>query len=390
MRMDHDVVVIGAGIHGAGVAQAAAVAGRRVLVLEQAAPAAATSSRSSKLIHGGLRYLESGQFRLVRESLRERELLLRLAPGLVQRLPFHIPVYRGTRRRQAWVAAGLTLYALLGGALTHSRFRRLARREFRDLDGLDTEDLQSVFQYHDAQADDAALTRAVLDSAARHGAEVRFPARFNGATRTEIGYVVRYRDERRDHVCQTRTLVNAAGPWVNTVLSSIEHAHSPEAVDLVQGTHIVLTGEISRGGYYLEAPRDHRAVFVLPWQGATLVGTTETPYFGDPADVRPLPEEVDYLLDTFRHYFPSRPAEITQSFAGLRVLPVGDRHAFHRPRETVLRTDHDGMARLVSIYGGKLTGYRLTAQRVLAQLARVLDLNEPLPDTAAISLMPPT
>ncbi len=389
MKMDHDVVVIGAGIHGAGVAQAAAVAGRRVLVLEQAAPAAATSSRSSKLIHGGLRYLESGQFRLVRESLQERELLLRLAPGLVHRVPFHIPVYRGTRRRQAWIAAGLTLYALLGGGRAVNRFHRLARREFRNLDGLDTDNLQSVFQYHDAQTDDAALTRAVLDSATRHGAEVRFPARFNGATRTEIGYVVRYRDERRDHVCQTRTLVNAAGPWVNTILSSIEHAHTPEAVDLVQGTHIVLAGAISRGGYYLEAPRDGRAVFVLPWRGATLVGTTETPYYGDPAEVRPLPEEIEYLLGTFRHYFPSRPAEIMESFTGLRVLPAGDHHAFHRPRETVLRTDHDGMARLVSIYGGKLTGYRLTALRVLAHLAPVLDLNEPLPDTATISLMPP-
>lgn len=389
MKMDHDVVVIGAGIHGAGVAQAAALAGRRVLVLEQAAPAAATSSRSSKLIHGGLRYLESGQFQLVRESLRERETLLRIAPELVQRLPFHIPVYRGTRRRQLWITAGLALYALLAGGQMHNRFRRLARREFRDLDGLDTENLQSVFQYHDAQADDAALTRAVLASATRFGAEVRFPARFNGATRTEIGYVVRYRDERRDHVCQTRALVNAAGPWVNTVLTSIEYAHTPEPIDLVQGTHIVLAGETSRGAYYLEAPRDRRALFVLPWQGATLVGTTETPYHGDPADVRPLPEEIDYLLGTFRHYFPSRPAEIVESFAGLRVLPASDRHAFHRPRETVLRADHDSMARLVSIYGGKLTGYRLTAQRVLASLAPILDLDGTLPDTAGIPLTPP-
>lgn len=388
MRMDHDVVVIGAGIHGAGVAQAVAAAGRRVLVLERTAPASGTSSRSSKLVHGGLRYLESGQFRLVRESLLERERLLRIAPGLVRRIPIHIPVYRGNRRRQAWIAAGLTLYALLAGGRDHSRFRRLARRQFHDLDRLSTEDLQTVFQYHDAQTDDAALTRAVLDSAARFGGELRFPARFDGATRTEIGYVVRYRDERRDHVCQTRALVNAAGPWVNEVLAAIQHAHPPEPVELVQGTHIVLEGELTRGGYYLEAGGDGRAVFALPWQGATLVGTTETPYHGDPSDVRPLPEEIDYLLGVFRRYFPARPATVLASFAGLRVLPAGDRHAFHRPRETVLRTDHDGVARLVSIYGGKLTGYRLTAQRVLARLAPVLDLNGPLPDTATIPLPP--
>jgi glycerol-3-phosphate dehydrogenase len=384
--MDHDLVVIGAGIHGAGVAQAAALAGRRVLVLEQAAPAAGTSSRSSKLIHGGLRYLESGQFRLVRESLQERETLLRIAPTLVRRLPFHIPVYRGTRRRQAWVAAGLALYTLLAGGRAHSRFRRLPRGEFGDLDGLAGQNLQSVFQYHDAQTDDVALTNAVLESAKRFGATVRFPARFDGATRTEIGYVVRYRDERRDHVTHVRALVNAAGPWVNSVLASIGFAHAPEPIELVQGTHLVLEGEMRRGAYYLEAPADARAVFALPWQDAILVGTTESPYHGDPAAVRPPPADIDYLLATFQHYFPERPAKIRESFAGLRVLPAGEHRAFHRPRETVLRTDHETLPRLVSIYGGKLTAYRLTAQRVLALLAPMLDLETPLPDTATISL----
>jgi len=388
MKMDHDVVVIGAGIHGTGVAQAAALAGQRVLVLERDHPAAATSGRSSKLIHGGLRYLESGQFRLVRESLLEREQLLRLAPGLVHRLNFHIPVYRGTRRRQAWLAAGLTLYSLLAGCRKHSAFHRLGRRHTRDLDGLATDHLQSVFQYGDAQTDDAALTRAVLDSARQHGANIRYPGNFLGATRTEIGYVVRYRDERREHVCQTRTLVNATGPWINTTLATIEHAHTPEPIELVQGTHLILDGPLNQGAYYLEAPRDGRVIFALPWRNATLLGTTELPYAGDPDQARPLPEEIDYLLETFRHYFPARPVAIRESFTGLRVLPAAEHRAFHRHRDTVLRCDHDGVARLVSIYGGKLTLYRLTAMQVLRRLAPALDLLEPLPDTAALPLTP--
>ena len=165
MSTAYDVVIIGGGIHGVGVAQAAAAAGHRVLLLEKTALASATSSRSSKLIHGGLRYLESAQFGLVRGSLRERTLLLQLAPDLVRRLPFHIPVYAGTTRRPFTIRAGLSLYALLGNLAPDCRFASLPRTDWPDLDGLATDGLQAVFRYYDAQTDDAALTRAVMASA---------------------------------------------------------------------------------------------------------------------------------------------------------------------------------------------------------------------------------
>jgi len=167
---DVDIVVVGAGIQGAGVAQAAAAAGYSVLLLEQTGIASGTSSRSSKLIHGGLRYLESGQFRLVRECLRERALLLRNAPSFVRLAPHYIPVYRETRRRPLLLRAGLSLYAVLGGLHPEVRFRQLPRSAWSDLDGLNQDGLQAVFRYFDAQTDDAALTRAVVSSAQSLGA----------------------------------------------------------------------------------------------------------------------------------------------------------------------------------------------------------------------------
>ncbi|HKQ30418.1 MAG TPA: FAD-dependent oxidoreductase, partial [Burkholderiales bacterium] len=151
MNSHYDIVVIGGGIHGAGVAQAAAAAGYSVLALEKTALAAGTSSRSSKLIHGGLRYLESGRLRMVRESLHERAVLLRIAPELVRLVPFYLPIYPDTRRRPWQIAAGLSLYALLGGLARDNRFVRVPRAEWDDLEGLDMHRLQCVFRYYDGQ-----------------------------------------------------------------------------------------------------------------------------------------------------------------------------------------------------------------------------------------------
>ena len=160
-----DVIVIGGGIHGAGVLQAAAAAGYSALLIEKSALASGTSSRSSKLIHGGLRYLESGQFALVRESLHERAVHLRIAPDLVELKPFFIPVYGQTRRRPWQLKLGLWIYALLGGFDASTRFGSVPRREWSELDGLETRGLDAVIRYYDAQTDDAQLTRAVVESA---------------------------------------------------------------------------------------------------------------------------------------------------------------------------------------------------------------------------------
>lgn len=379
---EYDVVIVGGGIHGAGVAQAAAAAGHSLLLLEREALASGTSGRSSKLIHGGLRYLESAQFGLVRESLREREILLRNAPGLVRRVPFYIPVYAATRRPPWVIRAGLSLYALLGGA----RFESVARARWDDLDGLDTRGLRAVFRYEDAQTDDALLTRAVMRSAQALGAELRCPANFLSAVRRADGFVVHYLHDRGEHECHARALVNAAGPWVNTVLERITPRPPRLPVELVQGAHILVEGTIRQGVYYVEAPADGRAVFVMPWKGQTLVGTTETVFTGDPASVQPLPQEHAYLQETLQQYFPRCAGRLLGSFAGLRVLPQGAGTPFHRARESVLYPDDPEQPRLVSIYGGKLTAYRATAAKVLRRLRRSLPPRPARADTATLTL----
>ncbi len=386
----YDLVVIGGGIHGVGVAQAAAAAGHSVLVLEQNDLAAGTSSRSSKLIHGGLRYLESGQFGVIRECLRERSLLLRLAPDLVRLVPFYTPVFRQTRRRPWQIRIGLSLYGALTGFAPAGRFHQVPPSEWSQLDGLETSGLQAVFHFFDAQTDDALLTRAVMRSAQGLGAELALPARFNQAQLEEDGCRISYLADGREHFCHARVLINAAGPWANEILDRISPAQQPYAVDLVQGAHLILPGRLQRGIYYVEAPQDRRAVFVMPWGEHTLIGTTETPYRGDPAAVRPQPEEQAYLLEVAGHYFP-RCRDVTplSAFAGLRVLPASGGSPFGRSRETILHTDRSERPRVLSIYGGKLTAYRATAEKVMERLAAALPLRPAVADTRQLPLSPP-
>lgn len=391
MSLSYDLVVVGGGIHGAGVAQAAAAHGHAVLVLERTALAAGTSSRSSKLIHGGLRYLESGQFALVRECLHERALLLKLAPELVQMRPFYLPLYRDTGRGPAQIRLGLGLYALFAGLGRDTRFRSLPPAEWDALDGLNTAGLRAVFRYPDAQTDDAALTRAVMQSALSLGAVLEQPA---SLLHTECGsdaVTVHYEVGGIERQCTARVLVNAAGPWVNEVLARIRPQPPQCAVDLVQGTHILVPGRLAHGIYYVEAPRDRRAVFVMPWRKHTLVGTTETVYRGDPAAAQPLPAEIDYLWETLIHYFPryaAAPRQLLDSYAGLRVLPARPGAPFGRSRETILLPDRVQRPRVLSIYGGKLTAYRATAAAVMARVAHSLPARRPVADTRTLPLHP--
>lgn len=394
MADSYDVVVVGGGIAGVGVAQAAAAAGHSVLVLEKTALAAGTSSKSSKLIHGGLRYLESYEFSLVHESLDERALLLRNAPDLVELKPFYIPIYSRTRRRPLVIRAGLTLYAILGRLRAQVRFRKVPRSDWDRLDGLTTDSLKAVFQYYDAQTDDALLTRAVMASAASLGAELVMPAELVRAELRSAGCVVHYAHGGRESTCEARVLVNAAGPWVNRVVERIEPRPRALDVELVQGTHIIVNGSVERGLYYVEVPRDGRAVFTMPWKGKTLVGTTETRFRGDPDRVQPLRAEKNYLLRVLHRHFPRYRDQLTvhDAFAGLRVLPAGPGHAFHRTREVILLSDRDSdrdPPRLLSIYGGKLTGYRATATKVLRRVEAALPSRTPVADTRRLRLLPP-
>lgn len=367
--MGCDILVIGAGIQGAAVAHLAAQRGYHVRVLEQHSRAAeGTSSRSSKLIHGGLRYLESGQFRLVRECLHAQRTLLRERPSLVKLTPFHIPVYADTTRPAWKISIGLWLYRLLGG----HRFTRIPENAWSDLDGLDIDNLRTVFRYYDAQTDDRALTEAILADAQALGVKIDFDTRFEQAECNSTQCRVRCHGPAGKEEFTTATLINAAGPWVNHVLEHITPHSTPLDIELVQGAHIIVPGTLKQGIYYLEAPQDQRAVFVMPWEDNIMVGTTETPYQGDPGAALPLEEEKAYLLDVYNHYFNNNiePGDILDAFAGLRVLPANNGLAFNRSRDTILHCD-ESTPRLVSIYGGKLTSHAHTAEEVMSTLARL-------------------
>lgn len=381
---DYDLIVIGGGIHGAGVAQAAAAAGYQVLILEQDNWAAGTSSRSSKLIHGGLRYLQSGQFQLVWECLRERELLLKNAPELVSRTDFYIPVYQQSKYHGWQIGVGLFLYGLLAGFRPGCRFALLPKDEFAMLAPLTELGLKSVFRYQDAQTDDRQLTHSIIQSARSLGATARCPARFVKAEQNVAGYSVHYIQDNREQEADCRCLVNAAGPWVNKVAQLITPAPQQLEIDLVQGSHLLLAGSLGSHCYYLESPRDQRAVFALPWYGNTLVGTTETLFQGAPEDVKPLAEEEVYLTETINHYFPKAPVEIIDRFAGLRVLPRNDRRFFNRSRETRICVDN----RVISLYGGKLTSYRATAEKVVKQIKKIVGKRPRIASTKTLKLSP--
>lgn len=371
----YDIVVIGGGIHGVGVAQAAAAKGYKILLLEQTSLAAGTSSKSSKLIHGGLRYLESGQLNLVKESIRERTILLKIAPEIVKPVKFYLPIYKNTSRPAFYVGLGLALYTLLGRFSTYARFHLVPEKKWPQLDNLKTENLKHVFQYWDAQTDDQKLTEAVMASALSLGAEIACPAALTKARKISSGYETEYHQNNKTHTCQTKVLVNAAGPWINLVLDQIRPAPSKRQMDLVQGSHIVIDQPAPSGIFYVEAPADKRAIFIMPWQGHTLIGTTESMFTGNPAEARPSQEEIDYLLRVTKHYFPDWQTNELQRFAGLRVLPrsaasASHRH-FHKSREIVFHQD-SAHPNLYSIYGGKLTGYRATAEKLIKLISKNL------------------
>jgi glycerol-3-phosphate dehydrogenase len=381
-----DAVVIGAGIQGAGIAQVLAAAGYSVIVLEQTAVAAATSSASSKLIHGGLRYLESAQFSLVRKSLKERGRLLNNAPDLVKLVPFYIPLYQDSKRKPWQIFAGLSLYAILGGLGRSARFKRISKQYYKNLN-IKKEGLRAVYQYLDAQTDDIQLTQAVMYSAIQLGAELICPAQFISAHSTDSHVRLKYMLNTKEYILTSQVLINATGPWVNQVLNKITPHTDGLEIDLIQGSHLLLDVPAFNGIYYVEAPQDSRAVFVMPWKGKCLIGTTETLHKGNPNETQVTDEEINYLLTVFKHYFPGENTKVLEVMSGLRVLPANktgeNSSAFNRPRDTIL---HQSAKNILSVYGGKLTAYRSTAEDVLHAVANRLPNAVTKADTKTIKL----
>jgi glycerol-3-phosphate dehydrogenase len=230
-----------------------------------------------------------------------------------------------------------------------------------------------------------------MTSAISLGAELKMPAEFTTAVFEYGHWTVRYAEkDGTTREARTSFLINAAGPWANMVLDKIVPKQGKVSVELVQGSHVIVDGTLENGIYYVEAPADHRGVFLIPWYGQIMIGTTETVFNGDPSKVAPLDKEIDYLFQTAGRYFPRlnnlSKADIKGSFAGLRVLPAGDKNAFHRSRETLLHGENLENTRLLSIFGGKLTSYRATGEAVINKIAPYLPDVERKADTKTLIL----
>ncbi|MFQ6370804.1 FAD-dependent oxidoreductase [Shewanella sp. YIC-542] len=384
-----DVLIVGAGINGAGIAQRAAAMGYSVLLLEQGAVASGTSSQSSKLIHGGLRYLETSQLGLVSEALQARRELLALAPSLVRPVKFYIPLYQHSRRSALVIRAGLSLYGLLSRGDPLGRFHAIPSSQWAQFPGLRLAGMTHMFQYWDAQADDKRLTEAVVDSARALGAEVVLQAQCTAVVHHAKGCRVHYQQQHRCCEVSAKVLVNATGAWVNQLLAKVEPPLMQPAIEWVQGSHLLLDIPAPPGILYLESCFDERVVFVMPWQGKTLLGTTET-HCDSPQPLITL-AEVLYLLGIYRHYFPlagnmaTLQDKILASFSGMRVLPADNNSMFARNREVQLLCQ-PSHPRLWSLYGGKLTTFRHTAKQVLERIAPLLGPRQVIADVDTLPL----
>ena len=370
----YDIAIIGGGINGAGIARDAAGQGLRVLLSEKGDLASATSSASSKLIHGGLRYLEHGEFRLVRKALKEREVLLRAAPHIVWPLRFVLPLDKGLR--PAWmIRLGLFLYDNLAGR------RRLGGSRAIDLtsapEGAPLQDrLTRGFLYSDCWVDDARLVVLTCVDAAERGADIR-PRTEVTRARREGGLWRLSLQGKLTGEASARALVNAAGPWVDDVQQDVVGRNTPDRLRLVKGSHIVVDRLYDGPHAYILQNTDRRVVFALPYQqDFTLIGTTDVPFEDDPGAAKISVDETVYLLDAVNRVFRKRLAadDVRSSYAGVRPLfDDGDVNASAVTRDYVFDLDAPPDAPpLLAIYGGKITTYRQLAEHALSELLPAL------------------
>lgn len=376
-----DLLVIGGGINGAGVAREAALRGIRTVAVDKGDFGSGTSSRSSKLIHGGFRYLETGDFGLVLEASRERDLLRRrLAPHLVRPLRFFFPVYRGGPLRLWKLRAGLMLYDVLSAFRNIQRHRGVPRARAAAIEPeLRSEGLCGGALYYDCFTDDARLVLETVLSAQEAGATClnyvcvealeKDGGRLAGAMLRDLD------DEGGSFRLRARSIVNAAGPWLDRI-RALDDSSVPAVLRPTKGVHLVLPRQRvgNRDAIVLNSVRDGRILFVIPWEEHTLVGTTDTDFDGSPDRLTVEPQDLAYLLETLNFYFPQArldERDVVASFAGLRPLvggsPRGTPSAVSR--EEALFESASG---LISLGGGKLTTYRRVAIKVVDAVARRL------------------
>ncbi len=393
----YDVAIIGAGINGAGIARDAALRGLRGVVLEQYDLCSGTSAASSRLIHGGLRYLEYGEFPLVFESLRERITLRKIAAHLVHPLRITIPIYESARRGLWLIRLGMIAYDLLSVGKSVPGHEILSRDVMLDAEpGLASNGLRGAARYFDAQVTYAE--RLVLENllgAKAAGADILTYKTVAGII-VERGRVtaLNFRDTRthRTGRIEASVIINAAGPWVDEVLKTATD-DAPRLIGGTKGSHIVV-GHFDGAptdAFYVEAAADGRPFFIIPWNDQYLIGTTDIRYDGDLGEIRANPEEIDYLLAETNRVFPQArltAEKINFAYAGVRPLPKRDKGPESSiTRRHIIRKNRNIARGLISIIGGKLTTYRNLAEQTVDRLGRVM--GRKLPDCRTREMLLP-
>ncbi len=376
MKFDVDILVIGGGVNGAGIARDAVGRGYTVLLCEQRDLASATSSASTKLVHGGLRYLEYYEFRLVREAIKEREVLLRAAPHIIWPMRFVLPHHEGLRPR--WMLrAGLFLYDHIGGReiLPPTQSLRLDC----DTRGAPLKDaFHRGFEYSDCWVEDSRLVVLNAVDAAERGATVLTRTKATSLRRVDGAWLAIMTEDGGDcHEARARAVVNTAGPWVDEVLVNAvgRNATSRFSLRLVKGSHIIVDRLFDGEHAYIFQNADGRVIFAIPYeQNFTLIGTTDLPFDGDPAAVAIEPAEIDYLCAAASEYFRNAvtPSMVRRTYSGVR--PLHD-DATAKDASAVTRDyvfDIDGDPPILSVYGGKITTYRRLAEHALAKLEPII------------------
>nr|WP_275785512.1 glycerol-3-phosphate dehydrogenase [Rhizobium gei] len=370
-----DIFIVGGGINGCGIARDAVGRGYSVALAEMDDFASGTSSRATKLIHGGLRYLEHYEFRLVRESLMEREVLWAMAPHIIWPMRFVLPFHKGGVRPAWLIRLGLFLYDHIGGRKLLPATRTLDMRRdpaSKPLKALFTR----AFEYSDGWVDDARLVVLNAKDAAIKGARIMTRSRVVSAERDGGLWVVKVEDRATGVVdlFRARMLVNAAGPWVDVVLSNAVRRNNVHNVRLVQGSHIVVKKKFDDPRAYFFQNPDSRIIFAIPYEtDFTLIGTTDNDFNGDPKNIRITEGEINYLCDAASEYFaePVRPSDVVWTYSGVRPLyDDGASKAQEATRDYVLKIDGEqGNAPLLNVFGGKLTTYRRLAEHALEKIA---------------------
>ena len=388
-----DLAIIGGGVNGCGIARDAVGRGNSVFLCEMNDLASGTSSWSTKLVHGGLRYLEYYEFRLVREALIEREILWQIAPHIIRPLRFVLPHHDGLR--PTWLLRlGLFLYDHIGGRklLPSTRSVDLTRDEVGK--PLVAGRFTRGFEYSDCFVDDARLVVLTARDAADRGAEIRTRSRAVEIRQTDKIWHVTVEDTASGErtTIKARALVNAGGPWVENVLASGAGVNARAKVRLVQGSHIVVRKLYAHDRAYIFQNSDGRIIFAIPYQDDfTLIGTTDRDYDGDPAKVKASTEEIKYLCDSVSEYLakPVKPQDVVWTYSGVRPLyDDGASEAKAATRDYVFELDTPGGAPLLSIYGGKITTYRRLAEEALERLSPYLRSNKAREGWTAKSPLP--